>query len=131
MRGAAQVDRANLRKVAIVSAAIGLVFAMLVDLGLSVPGLWGFILALVWAFCGGYYANVMLASRRTAPVPHLALNGSIAGSIAALAYWLLSGILAAVRSLSFQWLVSLSPVLEAALIGALASIAWYTYKRNP
>ncbi len=125
-----KIDAENLKKLAPMALGIGAVLAVMVSVGFYIGGLWGLLLTLAWAFCGGFYTETLIKSGGNSQIINLGLNGAILAAIAAVVYDVLSGIIISITSQSISSFFSLSLVLQAAIVGALAAIVWNVYKTN-
>lgn len=125
-----KIDMDNLKKLLPIAVGIGAVLAVMISVGIYFGGLWGLLLTLAWAFCGGYYTETALKSGVNNQIINLGINGAILAAIAATIYDVLSGIIVSMRSQTLSSIFSVSLVLQAAVVGALAAIVWSVYKSN-
>jgi len=120
------LDNENIKKIAPITAVIGLGLGLLVSLRIPLGGLWTVIFILAWAFCGVLYSNTVLKIGGASDVATLATNGAILAVIAELTYnvsiWIF---------LSFSGSpISIGLILQAGIVGALSAVFWHTVQAS-
>lgn len=124
------LDMNTLKVLAPIAIGIGAALGVFLAIGLwsILGGLWSLLLLAAWVVSGGLYANSLLSKRRSVDYTVLAINGAALAGLTEVSFDVVSGVILSLEEGSFASFFSLSLFLEAAIMGAIAAVAWYAYK---
>lgn len=105
---------------------------LFVILRVSLGYLFGIVYILLEAFAGGIYMNTIIHNGKFTSLINAGINGGIMSAAVILIYEIISWIVLSIiyKSWSFDFLALLTTLIEAALVGFMGAISWYSLKND-